>query len=104
MSREFGSYSSGYFYQQIQTAAEDCVNTKDPLVQLWGEFLKEFSDVAYSIASSEAGDSAPYDPILETINKMDILAKKLNKIQEYVEPYKRVAEEAIRAHTEKKKK
>ena len=104
MSREFGSCSSGYFHQQIQTCAQDCAGSNDVLVQLWGEFLEEFYDVAYSIASSEAGDSAPYDPIMKTIEKMGILTKKLNNVSDYVASYKRVAEETVRAHTEKKKK
>jgi hypothetical protein len=104
MSREFGSYSSGYFHQQIQTCAQDCAGSNDVLVQLWGEFLEEFYDVAYSISSSEACDSAPYDPIMKTIEKMDVLRTKLDKISIHVGPYRRVAEEAVRAHTDKKKK
>ena len=96
MSREFGSYSSGYFHSQMQTAADDCKAGRDPLTQLWGEFLDEFAAVAYDIASSEACDSGPDAPIIETIQRMPSLKRKLNAIEMFVEPYKRVADEAVR--------
>ena|ERR1019366_2997536 len=104
MSREFGSYESGYFHTQIETAAQDCLNGKDPLTKLYGEFLKEFSEIAYQISNSEAFDSGPEYPILATIERIGLLKSRLNDIEYFIEPYKRIAENAVRELASKEKK
>lgn len=96
MSREFGSYNGGYFHQQIDNCANDALAGRDELTRLWGQFLAEFSPIAYSIASSEACDSGEDDTIIETIARLSALQKRLYDVEKYVESYKRVAEEAVR--------
>jgi hypothetical protein len=95
MSREFGSHNAGYFHQQIESAAEDCLKGKDDLTKLWGEFLKEFSHVAYAISTSEACDSGPDYPIIETIRRWEGLAQRFHRVAEYIHPFHKVMEEAI---------
>jgi hypothetical protein len=104
MSREFGSYTSGYFHEQIDNCAVDCLKGRDPLTRLWGEFLQELYPVAYCIATSEAGDGGPHDSIITTIDKIETLKQKLQNIQGFIDPYKRVAEDAIRQMAEKNNK
>jgi hypothetical protein len=102
MSREFGSYTNGYFHDQMKYAAEDLGGSGDPLSRLWGKFFDEFYHVAYAISSSEACDSGRDRPILETIERIDRLKKVLWEIEQYVRPYKDVAETAVRRALEKK--
>ena len=103
MSREFGDYGgSGYFHDKIRAASDDCKSGRDPLTKLWHEFLDEFYHVSYAISTSEACDSGPYYPIMESIARMPVLKAKLHKIDLFLEDYRRVAEEAIRTVNEKK--
>jgi len=101
MSREFGEHGGGYFHTKIQNAAEDCRGGQDTLTQLWGKFLEEFAGVAYQIANSEAGDSGPYAPIIETINRLPELQRRLVAVQSYVEPFKLCMQEAVRKAAER---
>lgn len=96
MSREFGSYQTGYFHTQIETAANDALAGRAKITRLWGKFLEEFKHVAYSIATSEANNSAEDDPIMESIKRMPALQNRLVAIMAYLEPFERVAEEAVR--------
>ena len=96
MSGEFGSYTSGYFWQQIEQAAEDCKGGGDEMTRLWGAFLVEFAPIAQAIAWSEAGDSGEHGSILETIQRMPHLKQRLAAIENYVAVFRRVADEAIR--------
>lgn len=102
MSREFGTYVSGYFHQKIDSAADDCREGKDELTKLWGKFLEEFSYVANEISNSEAFDSGPEAPILESSKRIRALKSKLQAIEEYLEPYQRIAEEAVSRHIREK--
>lgn len=104
MSREFGTYNSGYFHDKIRDCANDCREGRDPLTKLWGEFLDEFYDVAYAISTSEACDSGPYDPILVNLNKLKTLQGKFDRIQLFLEDYKKVAYEAVRIHIDIQRK
>lgn len=103
MSREFGSYMSGYFHHQMQYAAEDCASGKDELTRLWGKFFEEFYHVAYQIANSEACDSGPDAPIIETIQRLPALKKHLDDIEKYTRTYKDCMEEAVRQALKKEK-
>lgn len=104
MSREFGSCPGGYLHEQISVAGEDLCGGRDPLTRLWGEFFREFSDIAYAICSSEASDSCPDDPIIENIRRMSALRECLKDIEDFLDPYKRVANEAIRQQCEAKRR
>jgi hypothetical protein len=101
MSREFGSYSSGYFDTQMEYAAEDCQRGRDALTRQWGVFLEAFKPVAVAIASSEACDSGPDYPIMETISAMPALRAALDEIERHVSVYRDVAQAAVREHLEK---
>jgi len=96
MSREFGSYMSGYFHSQIDYAAEDLAEGRSELTRLWGKWFREFYPVAYAIANFEAADSGLYDPIMATIKALPALKKAMVAIEEYIEPFDDVIEMAIR--------
>lgn len=96
MSREFGSYMSGYLHDQIQYAADDLAGGRDALTRAWAPFFQEFHEIAYAICSSEACDAGPDYPILETINRIGRLKTILSDIEGHVAVYKRVADTAVR--------
>ena len=96
MSREFGSYDSGYFHTQMENAASDLANGSDELSRIWAGFFQEFQHIAYAIASSEACDSGEDYPILETIQRMEALKRQLGRVEEFVKPYRAVAAAAVR--------
>lgn len=96
MSREFGAYDGGYFHDRMRNAADDLAGGHDGISKAWARFFDEFQHVAYSIATSEAGDSAEYDPILETIRRLPSLQAALDGVKNYVQPFKDVAEQAVR--------
>ncbi len=102
MSREFGSYSAGYFHDQMRYAADDCQSGRDELTRLWGGLLESFTGIAYQIASSEAGDSGPEDTIIQTIQDLPLLQERLAAIEKFCKPFKACMEEAIRAQVNKK--
>lgn len=103
MSREFGSCSSGYFHQQIENAASDCLNGKDDLTRLWGEFFREFEPVAYAIATSEACDSDVSYSIKENLRHIAKLKSALDSIDAYLKPFGRVADDAVREYINRQK-
>ena len=104
MSREFGSYENGYFHQQIQQGAKDCLEGNDELTRLWGKFLEEFYEVAYAISTSEAGDSGPYRPIIENLNRMTALQDRLDDIKSFLEIFDDVAKRAVSEYIDSQKK
>lgn len=103
MSREFGSYINGYFHDQIWQGAEDCLKGDDKITRLWGEFLKDFSDIAYAISTSEAADSGEDFPIMKTIEKLPQLQNRLNAIKDHVRVFEKVMEEAVRRKVEEER-
>jgi len=102
MSREFGEHSGGFFHRKIESASEDCLESRCKLTQMWGEFLKIFYDVAYEISNYEAADSGLYAPIMESIAKIPEMQKKLFEIDSYLYDYRRIAEEAVRGYCDNK--
>jgi hypothetical protein len=104
MSREFGSYTSGYFHEKIESCASDAKCGRDFLTRLWGRLLGELYHVAYAVSTSEACDSGPDYPIMESILRMPELKKSLDEIDQYLEPYRRVAENAVREAAKKEGK
>lgn len=100
LSREFGSYMSGYFHSQIDYAASDLAEGKGELTRLWGKWLEEFYKIAYAIASYEADDSGMYDPIVTTIKTLPALRVAMAAIEEYLDPFEDVMEMAVREKVE----
>ncbi len=103
MSREFGSYMSGYFHSQIEYAAEDLAEGRGELTHLWGEWFREFYDVAYAIANFEASDSGEWDPIMATIKALPTLKKAIAAIEHYLMPYEDVIEATLREKVQEDK-
>lgn len=96
MSGEFGSYSSGYFDTQISYAIEDLAGGRDALSREWSKFFHAFLPIAHAICRSEACDSGPSYPIMETIGQMPRLKQVLDDIDKHVRVYKEVADAAVR--------
>ncbi len=96
MSGEFGSYERGYFYYQIETGANDCLNGRAEITRKWGKLLKDFSSIARAISWCEASDSGEYEPILESIKNLTSLKNDLTEIERYLKPYEECIKEAIK--------
>jgi hypothetical protein len=104
MSGEFGSYLNGYFWYQMKVGALDCLDGDKEITKLWGEFLNDFSEIAHAIAWCEAGDSGVDYPIRATMAALPRLKIRLADIEKYLEPFQKVAEEAVKLELEKKEK
>lgn len=104
MSREFGSYASGYLHAQIEYAADDLAGGRDATTRVWADVMKAFHPVAYAICSSEACDSGEYDSIMRSIEQVPHIEAALAKVKAHLEPYRRVMEEAVRIENGKKPK
>lgn len=57
MSREFGSYCTGYLWSQIQTAEGDCTGGQYPLTRAFACVFSALDPMTYALCSAEAGDS-----------------------------------------------
>lgn len=97
MSREFGSYDSGFFHTQIENAAGDLEGASDETSRVWAPFFRAFFPVAYAIASSEAGDSGEDASILETIKALPALQEALDAVKAHVAAYDAIAKAAVQA-------
>jgi hypothetical protein len=84
VSREFGSFRvCGYFHYRMEVAAQECLEGRDTLTKLWGNFLKDFYPVAYAIASSEADDAGPSLTVRETLGELRKLRNHLDQIERF---------------------
>jgi hypothetical protein len=72
------------------------------LTRKWGEFFKEFIDIASAIASAEVDVGVDY-PITETIKHMKKLKEIIQDIDDYCEPYRCIAKQAIVDYIEEHK-
>lgn len=84
VSREFGSFTPGYFHDQVRQAADDCLEGAYPLTRLWGEFLAALAPVAYAVSSAEAGDSAADYPAAATATALPALKAALAEVERFV--------------------
>jgi len=100
MSREFGSYNAGYFDSQMEYAAEDCEGGAYEITRRWGKVLRAFAPVAYAIACAEALDSSEYAPILASIQQWSEIRAAIEGLEDYLYPFKRIMEEAVRQAVE----
>ncbi len=100
MSREFGDdhyHDKGFFHERLGQCADTCLTEgRDELTKLWGAVLQELTEVAWSISSSEACDSGPDDTILRTIRDLPRIQAAFKRVEEFVKPFERVAENAVR--------
>jgi hypothetical protein len=90
-----------HFALLMEGVAADCLNGRDELTRLWGAFFLEFTNVARAIGYSESDGGMEY-PIREMIRSRDALRSRFCEIESYIEPYARVAEEAVREAIEAK--
>ena len=98
MSREFGEYGGGgYFHDKLRSCLEDLKE------QAGQDFHKEFIplfeelyEIAYAISSVEACDSCIDRTIFQSMESVPKMKKCLDKIEDKLRPYRRVAEEAVR--------
>ena len=96
MSREFGRSWSGYIHTQIQWAAEDCAESGTcELTKLYGKLFEAMYPVIYQLASYEASDSTQSTFIMEAMMQHTTIAKALKDIENYLEPFRAVATQAI---------
>lgn len=102
MSREFGTYGGGYFHSKMNDAADDLAGGNDQMTRLWGKFFDAFRDVAYAIASSEAGDSGEEHTVIETIRHLPAMKAALAAIEQHVRGYDDVARDAVRKALDEK--
>ena len=95
-SKEFGSDRKGCFFEQIETAYEDCIDGSNNLTRLWGAVLKEFYPVSIAINQSESCYGNEAHSIMESMRQMAKIQSALNVVKQYLKPYDEVAEEAVR--------
>jgi len=101
MSREFGDYHmGGFFHQKIQNAADDLKGARCEISKQYIPLLEELYQIAWAISSAEECDSGEDRPIFESINRLPRLKAIISDIEDYVEPYKRVAAVAVRDHVD----
>lgn len=98
MSREFGSYENGYFHDQLYRGASDCLNGREEITRKWGAVLMAMEQIAVAISSAEACDSCVDYPILQSMADLPNVCNALKDVEDYLKPFKRVAEEAVRKH------
>jgi hypothetical protein len=95
MSREFGSYYSGYLHSQIATAAEDLEGGHDDTTRAWAPLMQELYPVMYAICSSEAGDAGEAESIIASTEAIPKLRAELDKLEKRFASYREVARRAV---------
>lgn len=104
MSREFGDehyYSKGFMHERVRQAAEVCWGSRSELTQTFGQLLDELAEVAYAISTAEAGDSTEAYPILETIERLPLIRRRVDALDAFVANYRDVAKRAVQEHIAK---
>ena len=96
MSGEFGSYTGGYVHDQIDYAADDCQASDEPMTRLLGDILRALHPIARGVCWHEAADSGPEAPVMAAMEALPAVRAAVRAMEKHVEPYRRVAERAIR--------
>ena len=97
MSREFGEGPGGFFHDKIRNARDDIKHEADwNLHKKFAPLFDELYELAYAISSVEAGDSCLDRTILELMDRLPKIKKWTEDMEEEIEPYRRVAESAVR--------
>jgi len=104
MSREFGDnnyHNYGFFHDKIRQALdtlkdESRVTHHQQLIPV----LEELYEIAYAISSVEACDSGAYRSINEMIHRLPKMRQEISKIEEVLDVYRQVAEDAVRRKSE----
>lgn len=99
MSREFGECMGGcYMHSHVLYAAQDCEGEDHyPITKLLGTILNELYPLAYAVASHEAADAGPDDPLFTAIQQLPRIRDAIKALEAHVRPYQDVAERAIRS-------
>lgn len=97
MSREFGDHCGGYFHDKIYSCLEDLKHEAgEDFHKKFVPLFQELYEVAYAIASVEAGDSCIDRSIFQSMESIPKMKKVLEDIENELRPYRRVAETAVR--------
>lgn len=95
MSREFGSYYSGYLHSQIGTAADDLDGGDDATTRAWAPLMRELYPVMCAICSSEAGDASEAASIFASMEAIPRLRAEIDKLEKHFASYREVARRAV---------
>lgn len=105
MSREFGEYGQGFFHEKLFNCLEDLkFEAREDFHRKFIPLFRELYEIAYAISSVEACDSSIDRTVFETINRLPKIKETIKDLENTVEPYKRVAEEAVRQAVKKDRK
>jgi hypothetical protein len=101
MSGEFGDYTgNGFFHDHIRHAGEAKLQADYDLSKQWCEFVEALYPVCKAVSYCEAGDSDISSLILKSLEEIPKIKLSLQKIENGLEIYRRLAEDAIRRHEE----
>lgn len=103
MSREFGEYGGGgYFHDKLRNALEDLQHeAREDFHKKFIPLFEQLYELAYAIASVEAGDSCIDRSIFQTMESMPHMRKWMEEMNKELEVYRRVAQEAVRDKTKR---
>lgn len=104
MSREYCWVSQCYFYRAIEEAAQEHLESDKESTRMLGAFLKALEPVAYAVASYEESDSGPDYPIEMLIGLKRKLPELQNQLNDFLRPYERVMESAVRNYIKEQEK
>lgn len=104
MSREFGDYGGGgYFHSKVESALNDLKEeSRDEFHRKFIPLFEELYLISYAIASVEAGDSCIDRSIFQTMESIPKMERWIEKMNQDLEVYRRVAQEAIRNRSMRK--
>lgn len=87
MSREFGEYGGcGYFHDKIAKAKEDADGGDTRGAKVMAALLAPLADMAYAVASEEAGDAGEDMVVSKFAKAFPALRSALHAVEDFIEP------------------
>lgn len=87
MSREFGEYGGcGYFHDKIAKAKEDAESGDTRGAKVMAALLAPLADMAYAVASEEAGDAGEDMVVSRFAKAFPALRSALHAVENFIEP------------------
>ena len=103
MSREFGENRGSFFHGKLYACMEDLRGeAREDFHKKFIPLFEELYEIAWAISSVEAGDSCIDRSIMETMQRIPRMKQFIKNMEDYLTPYQRVAEEAVRKAVESK--
>jgi hypothetical protein len=84
--------------------ADDCLEGREEITRKWGALVRELYPVFRAICRAEAYDTGVYAPIWESMTALPRILERLQEIENYLEPYRDVVQEAIRKYEQEHKR